>query len=401
MRLPAHPLIMQFALPAQNTAKQLVKHPDSTFVVSDLAEKKTAQGKVQSLYVHDFIDHHITPSVHSATAAVLSDGRLISCWYGGTREGHRDVRIFCAYYQQQQWSEPHVVMTRQQTAQATRTYIKKLGNPVLYFSAQKQQLWLFYVSVSVGGWSASQINFAVSADMGLTWSQPRRLISSPFINISTLVKNTPVEMDQGYLALPVYHEGLAKFSELLLLDIEQQQVIYKSRISHRRSGIQPYLFVADTQHAMAVIRNTMAKSASGVSEKKMLFSTTENGGLHWQPMRVTGLLNPDSAVGGLAVDGLPWLVAFNDHRDTRENLSLAAYIGDKWQHIATLMEEEGGRFSYPWLLRDHDGIFHVFFTHHRQQIDHIRFNKAWLLEKIEKQMDALFAQGVASTRGHR
>ena len=362
--LPSESLMMRFAQP-------------------DTDKIKTGRTQ-QPFYTHSSLPHEVTPSVHSATAAALPDGRLISCWYGGTREGHRDVRVWCAYYQQERWSAAYVVMTREQTAQATGTYIKKLGNPVLYFSAQRQQLWLFYVSVSLGGWSTSQINLTVSEDMGQTWSPPQRLISSPFMNLSTLVKNPPVAMQNGYLALPAYHEGLTKFSELLLIDPATRQVAYKSRISHRGSGIQPYLFVADHHNAMVVMRNTVkpASATSGQHAGRMLFTTTENGGLTWQPVRASALLNPNAAVGGLATAGLPWLVVFNNHPATRENLSLAARIHDHWQPVYTLAERQGGRFAYPWLLQDQAGQFHLLFTNNRTRIDHIRFNRTWLTGQI-------------------
>ena len=43
------------------------------------------------------------------------------------------------------------------TAQGVNRYIRKLGNPVVTRDAAGR-IWLFYVSVSVGGWSGSAIN---------------------------------------------------------------------------------------------------------------------------------------------------------------------------------------------------------------------------------------------------
>ncbi|WP_206323709.1 exo-alpha-sialidase, partial [Pseudomonas viridiflava] len=93
-------------------------------------------------------------------------------------------------------------------------YIRKLGNPVIALAPDKR-LWLFYVSVSVGGWAGSTVNAMVSSDMGANWSPPRQLVTSPFLNISTLVRAAPVFHADGSIGLPVYHEFLGKFAEYL------------------------------------------------------------------------------------------------------------------------------------------------------------------------------------------
>ena len=380
--LPKQALVMRFTMPNQALPQVETDSNRTSF-------HKTAKQQESSFYRHQYIPRIPTISVHSATAEVLPDGRLISCWYGGTREGHKDVSIFCAYYQNHQWSAPQIAMTRQYTTQSVKSYTKKLGNPVLYYSSKTQELWLFYVSVSIGGWSASAINFSISQDMGLSWSAPKRLISSPFLNLSTLVKSPPIQLSNGNLALPVYHESLTKFSELLVISTGKQQVVYKSRISHRNSGIQPYVFVSDAHKGVALLRNTTENKNTYI-----LSSLTKDGGLTWQPITRTRLVNPNAAISGIRIHDthdtaradLPWLLVFNDHPTTRQDLSLAASTdGKDWQPIYTFAENNREDFAYPWILEDHQGIFHLLFTYNRERIDHIRFNKTWLLEQLDQQ----------------
>src|SRR5262249_39394169 len=145
------------------------------------------------------------PSVHSATAIELSDGTLRAFWYGGTREGASDVAIYTSAYSGGAWTPESVIVRREQAQRQLQRYLRKLGNPVAGRDP-RGRVWLFYVSVSVGGWAGSSINAIVSDDEGKTWSAPRRLITSPFFNISTLVKGPLVQLADGTIALPVYHE---------------------------------------------------------------------------------------------------------------------------------------------------------------------------------------------------
>src|SRR5690606_15349604 len=129
--------------------------------------------------------------------------------------------------------------------------IRKLGNPVIG-TAPDGRLWLFYVSVSVGGWAGSAINFMTSDDEGKTWSQAKRLITSPFLNISTLVRGRPVFHSDGTIGLPVYHEFLGKFPEYLRID-QAGRVIDKTRMGYGRDSLQPSTVVLSETQAVSLL----------------------------------------------------------------------------------------------------------------------------------------------------
>ncbi len=154
--------------------------------------------------------------VHAAALTQLSEDTLLSVWFAGSREGAADVQIRGAHFDvsEETWQDEFVLATRESTQQGLSRYVRKLGNPVVAL-APDQRLWLFYVSVSIGGWGGSAINAMHSEDMGETWSEPRRLVTSPFFNISTLVRGAPVFHDDGSIGLPVYHEFIGKFAEYL------------------------------------------------------------------------------------------------------------------------------------------------------------------------------------------
>ncbi len=132
------------------------------------------------LYRAELLPNSTAASVHSATAAEISGGRLRAFWYGGSREGASDVAIYTSLYSPKEgsWSPERVVMTRELAQRQLRRTVRKLGNPVAGRD-RAGRLCLFFVSVSVGGWAGSAINLMVSEDEGETWSPPRRLVASP------------------------------------------------------------------------------------------------------------------------------------------------------------------------------------------------------------------------------
>jgi predicted neuraminidase len=131
----------------------------------------------------EFISDDQTQEVHSATAVELPNGDIRVFWYGGTREGSKDTSIYTRVLSEAQgsWSDIDKIITRQQVASDTRRYIRKLGNPVAVASGNEVRL--FFVTTSIGGWATSAINLSVSADNGKTWGEVSRLISSPLINV--------------------------------------------------------------------------------------------------------------------------------------------------------------------------------------------------------------------------
>ena len=128
-------------------------------------------------------------------------------------------------------------------------YIAKLGNPVAMCNINGQ-LQLYVVTVSIGGWAGSSISVLHSDDEGVTWSIPKRLIATPFLNLSTLVKGSGFLFADGTIGMPVYHEWIGKYGELLRLD-PNGQVLDKRRMSSGRGTLQPIVFVDDEKHASA------------------------------------------------------------------------------------------------------------------------------------------------------
>ncbi|MCP4664917.1 MAG: exo-alpha-sialidase, partial [Deltaproteobacteria bacterium] len=223
------------------------------------------------------------------------------------------------------------------------------------------------------------INVTTSKDEGRTWSSPRRLVASPFLNLSTLVKGPPFFFQDGAIGLPVYHEFIGKFGELLRLN-QAGGVLYKRRLSWGRHSLQPVIAPITDKKALGLMRY------GGRSQPRLLSFKTDDGGLTWSRPVKTDLPNPNSAVAAIRSREGELLLVFNNTERKRNDLSLAI-SGDRgaaWRVIHSFEREavpKEGRvpsFSYPTFLRARSGDFHLVYTWNKMKIKHVRFNRPWL-----------------------
>ena len=324
--------------------------------------------------VEQFIIPSSTPSVHSATLAPLTDGRIMAIWFGGQKEGAQDVKLYQSIFSNGAWQAPQAVTSRLAVQQETRRNIRKIGNPVLMRDPQGT-LHLFFVSVSYGGWAGSAINHKTSTDNGNTWSSAKRIITSPFLNLSTLVRGVPLDMQNGLIGLPVYHEFITKFPEWLLLG-RDGQVINKVRMQHGRPTLQPTVVPSDATHALALLRY------AGEAPNRIWAVDTDDAGKTWHSARPLDLPNPNSSVMALRLNSGKLLLAYNPTEHDRNQLALATSDdnGAHWQ-LTRLLEQSpssSDEFSYPALLEDTQGRIHLTYTYKRQSIKHVMFTEAWL-----------------------
>lgn len=368
-----------------------------------------------------FVSSFPGQAVHAASLVELRDGRLRAVWFSGSREGAGDVAVKTSVMDPAglRWSEETTLFDRRQLQQHLWRYVKKIGNPVIA-RLPDGSLVLWVVNVSVGGWAGSSLSWARSMDDGLTWGRARRLVTSPFLNISTLAKGAPVFYQDGQMGLPVYHEFITKFAEILRLS-PQGRVIDKVRIPGSQSNLQPVVLVTSARQAQAYMR-------SG-SSTAVMASSTHDAGATWAPAHATAWPNPDSALAGVVTaTGQQWL-ALNPQPQHREALALlqtapgSAFDGarpwtvesspspgtrlpvsDYERLLGAELRARGAsnaqaqadvdsakrqlcgadtclqEFSYPFLLQSRDGYLHLVYTWHRSRIKHVRLDPLQALQ---------------------
>ena len=391
-------------------------------------------GRIES----HFASSRLHVQVHAASLVELKDGRIRAFWFSGSREGASDVTINSSVFDPvtKEWSAEQVVATRSGTQRALHRYVSKLGNPVVGRAADGT-LRLFYVTVSLGGWAGSSITMMTSGDEGESWSAPRRLITSPFINISTLVKGTPFLYADGTMGLPVYHESIGKFAEILHLD-DAGNVIDKQRLARAGQGtLQPVVLIESEEKALVLTRYA---GKDNPHLARML--TTEDGGRSWSAVEKSSFPNPDAALSATALPDGRLLAVLNHQESGRDSLSLMSSVdgGQNWKELHRLEEMRvvhdknlnekqclhivqglllnseprlarapgttldeyidsararvlaGGscnfEFSYPYMIQARNGDLHLAYTWNRVFIKHVTFDQKWLNHHFREEFHA-------------
>ncbi|MDR0715985.1 MAG: exo-alpha-sialidase [Azoarcus sp.] len=370
------------------------------------------------------------PRVHAASLTELPGGGLLAVWFGGSREGSADVRIYGAEGTPDEdgsthWRAQEIIVSPARAAGRFR-WVRKLGNPVV-FATPGGETWMIHVSATLGGWAASRLNLLRSPDKKtLSRTRSRQLTTSPFFNMSTLVKGPPVFFDNGDIGVPVYHEMAGKFAELLVLS-PAGEVRRKIRMDHGRRTLQPVLLVEDARHAVALMRDARG------DPPRVWRSETADAGRHWSAPEATDLPNPNSALGAVRLEDGRLLAVANDTEDERLRLSLLVSEdrGRRWRVIHRFEDKQARlgktsteadfrlqlaadiaalgparpaaeriaasvvrnacrhgnacawQYDYPYLIRAATGDFHLLYTWNRSFIRHIRFNTAWLRARLE------------------
>jgi predicted neuraminidase len=328
-----------------------------------------------------FVESWVTPpghteSAHSSAICALPSGDLLAIWYGGTREGAKDVALFTARLTPGSagWSEPVNTVNRALAQDELDRMIKKVGNAVI-FPDGAGSLWMVYVSVSLGGWSGSGLNLKTSRDEGRTWSPSQRLTLNPFLNLSSLVRNKPIYARDGRIGLPVYHEMALKFPQILWLTPGPNGGVQDYRIrnlSSEQGLIQPALVPLQGDRVLMMLRDRGA-------ERSVHTAYSDDNGWTWSQAAPSNLPNPDAAIDALRLRDGRILLVYNHAARGRENLRLAlsADEGLTWRAGAILENTADQEYSYPNLVEDRRG-----------RIKHVAFNLAWLDHRVLAQLPA-------------
>ena len=318
-----------------------------------------------------------TPAAHASSLLAMPathPSAVMAFWFAGTRESAPDVQIAASHFDRatQQWSVTRFMVSRHVMGEQLGFGVRRVGNPVAWLDPQGK-IHLFVVATGLGGWAAARIVHLRQSNEGqafsdLSFEVVRVLPLSWAWNISFLVRNAPLMLQDGGMVLPVHFELGIKYPVALRFDAEGE---FKGmvRISSRKHVLQPTLLMLDKSRWLALMRDQHIAGHVAVAQ-------TLDGGQHWSDLPDLALINPDSSVAGVALAPGLQFFAHNSSPHSRQILDLSRSAdGENWSLAQTLAQGAGmAEYSYPAMTWADDSLW-VSYTDHRKQIAWQRF--AW------------------------
>lgn len=295
-------------------------------------------------------------------AAVLS-----AFWFAGDRESAPNVQIAASQFDRatQAWQPARFVVNRHTMSELLGFGVRRLGNPVGWLDATGR-VHLFVVATGWGGWAAARILHLVQDGAHNTLDQlsfrPVRVLPLSWLwNISFLVRNAPLALQDGGMLLPVHFELGIKYPSALRFD-RDGAFLGMVRLSRRDHLLQPTLLAQTDTQWLALMRDTRA-------EGRITAVQTQDGGLHWSDLPDLALVNPDAGVAGVALAAGQMVLAHNSSPHSRELLDLSTSTDGLHWHLQQALARgvPGDEYSYPAVAWA-DGALWVSYTDHRRSI---------------------------------
>ncbi|PAF45285.1 exo-alpha-sialidase [Helicobacter sp. 11S02629-2] len=356
-----------------------------------------------------------THVVHSPSIARIDSSAYLVGFFGGSREGAKDVKIYASIFYPKQYSyhmdkslystdansDRHSkvlpILDRMTLRYQTKHYISKLGNPVLF--TKGDTIYLSVVAPSFGGWATARI-YLLSAPIkevkdyfeGRLTKSPFKLVNhfllSSFFNLSHLVRTEPISLDDNRTLLPLYFEMGRKLPLLAVLD-SKFNVAMLLRPTTIPFLLQPSLVPFDKYNCLLAYRN-----GSHTTSPKLYLQTckTANGTLTFGTPYESTINNFDSSIGLFNLNHIVAMV-YNEvdsgdaskmdestEKNTREKLSLALFEGEDFVKVDTLAYRPKGHASYPSIVTNGDYAY-IAFSDSNESIGIISMNTSFLKEK--------------------
>ncbi len=290
-------------------------------------------------------------SCHASTIIETASGDLLAAWFGGTKEGAKDVAIWGARKSGAAWSAPY---------ELARAPEIPTWNPVLFHAADGT-LWLSYkFGPSPSQWSGAMLS---SRDGALTWSAPVRLPAGLYGPI----KNKPLLLRDGTIVAGTSVESYQAWSCW----------VERSRDNGRTWTRHGPIVVPGEPHGIiqpAIVPNRgglrmFVRSTQRIG--RICYADSHDGGLMWSDAKPTSLPNPNAGIDAVGLKDGRIVLVYNHTERGRSPLNVAVSSdGDQWNSFLVL-EDKPGEFSYPAVIQSRDGNVHVVYTWKRQRIKHV------------------------------
>lgn len=294
--------------------------------------------------------------VHASTILKVNGNKFLCAFFGGTKEGKDDVKIYLTSFDGKKWAEPKVI---------AKGVNEPCWNPVLLQNGEK--ITLFYkVGKPIPKWRTM---FKVSFDGGESWSEEQELVAGD-IGGRGPVKNKAIILKNGDICAPASVETPLVWDAFVDLSHDGGNTWKKSDFvpfdhlkAEGKGIIQPTLWEDDKLYML--IRS---------SESRVMRSCSTDGGKTWAKAEKTELLHNNSGVDCVRLENGDVFVVYNPIPAAWGDRNIIAYsvTHDNAQSfepctIIEKSEDTDAEFSYPAVITDGKYIY-LTYTHNRKNI---------------------------------
>jgi predicted neuraminidase len=325
----------------------------------------------------EFIEKKIgTDFLHATSLLRYAKDQILLTWFGGSKEGNDDVKIYLSSYENNHWSEPYVLEDGKDTTH---------WNPVLFSPSEKNILLFYKVGSKICSWKTYVCE---SIDGGKTFSKSNLLITDDRGGRGP-VRNKPIKLLNGDILAPaskedgewfsfvdistdngitwkmsneIHLEGLEYSKEEIQVTNQQKKIPVSNQSFYGRGVIQPTLWESEYGFVHMLLRST---------EERIYRSDSTDFGRTWSPAYRTELPNNNSGIDLVKIEDGRLILAYNPvgkNWGSRSPLSLAVSCnnGATWEKFIDL-DSGNGEFSYPAIIAEKNTIY-VTYTHERSRI---------------------------------
>ena len=289
---------------------------------------------------------------HASTLLRLTDGAVLTAWFGGSKEGNLDVQIWLSRRENGVWSTPVSVPTAVPVQH---------WNPVL-FQTDDETVTLFYkIGKPIDVWQTMVIR---STDGGRTWTAPEELVAGDESGGRGPVKNKPILTSDGRILAPASTEHGTCWR------------CFVDEFDGNRWIKHPD-FPVDGED-VGVIQPTLWEDADGKfhalmrsNQGKIYRADSADGGRTFGTCYATDLPNNNSGLDAVMTEGGTLVLVCNPvEKNWGPRSPLSVFVstdnGETFDKALDL-ETEQGEFSYPAIVADGNHVS-ITYTYKRQSI---------------------------------
>lgn len=302
----------------------------------------------------------VTDSCHASTVLSLPNGNVVAAWFGGTKEGNDDVKIWVSVRENKKWAEPYSVAVNGKSLPHWNPvlFLRENGEIILYFKYGKPiPKWVTY--------------YCISKDGGKSFSEPKVLVPGDKDGGRGPVKNKAIRLKDGTVIAPASKESLKK-SWKCFVDISKDDGLtfrHSNFVLRPKKNLIPVNMIQPTLWEDEKGLHMLVRTNSG----NIYRSDSKDGGKSWCKAYSTPMPNPNSGIDVVKLDNGVLVLIMNP-------------ISENWGDRAPLVlmySEDGGdtfteffqcerttgdhEFSYPAITAVGNNL-HITYTHEREAI---------------------------------